>query len=81
MPSSLSLHQFVGERVREKRAQMNDGKLDEVEKKPMIQRLLEHRLPDGALLTERDVVAEHMGHLCVRNHAKARQILTATFLT
>ena len=44
---------------------MSDGKLDDVEKKPLVQRLLEYRLPSGELLPEKDVISEHMGHLCV----------------
>ena len=44
---------------------MSDGKLNDVEKKPLIQRLLEYRLPSGELLPEKDVISEHMGHLCV----------------
>ncbi|KZV73892.1 cytochrome P450 [Peniophora sp. CONT] len=60
--SDKILASFVGERVREKRAGMKGGKLDEVEKKPLVQRLLEYQLPSGELLPEKDVVSEHMGH-------------------
>ena len=44
---------------------MKDGKLDEMERKPLVQRLLEYRLPTGELMPEKDVVSEHEGHLCV----------------
>ncbi|KZV62245.1 cytochrome P450 [Peniophora sp. CONT] len=56
------LARFIGDRVHEKRAEMKDGKLDEMERKPLIQRLLEYRLPSGELMPEKDVVSEHEGH-------------------
>ncbi|KZV73896.1 cytochrome P450 [Peniophora sp. CONT] len=60
--SDKILATFVGERVRERHEQMKDEMLDEVEKKPMVQRLLEFRLPSGELLPEKDAISEHIGH-------------------
>ncbi|KAI0036316.1 cytochrome P450 [Vararia minispora EC-137] len=56
------LAKFIKERVADMRAQMQDGKLQEVEKMPLVQRLLEYRLPSGEPLAEKHIIAEHIGH-------------------
>ncbi|VDB87917.1 unnamed protein product [Peniophora sp. CBMAI 1063] len=60
--SDKILATFVIERVQEKYAQMKKGELDEAEKKPFVQRLLDYRLPSGDHLTKESIVAEHTGH-------------------
>lgn len=71
----------MGDRVREKRAEMKDGKLDEMERKPLVHRLLEYRLPSGELMAEKDVVSEHVGHLCVTSLAASWRELLFLALT
>ncbi|KAI0036319.1 cytochrome P450 [Vararia minispora EC-137] len=60
--SDAILAKFVGARVKHMRAQMQDGKLQEVEKVPLVQRLLEYRLPSGEPMEEKNIIAEHLGH-------------------
>ena len=58
------LLKFVGERVYERRAQMNSGKLGESEKVPMLQRLLEHKYTStDQPMPDHDIISEMMGHM------------------
>ncbi|TFY65879.1 hypothetical protein EVG20_g5213 [Dentipellis fragilis] len=56
--------QFVSARVYETRSQMRDGKMDEHEKVPLLQRLLRYRVgPSDELMSDQDIISEQMGHL------------------
>ena len=48
------------------RAQINAGKLDELDKVPLLQRLIQYRYPtSGELMPDRDIISEAMGHMYV----------------
>ena len=48
------------------RAQMNAGKLDESEKVPLLQRLLQYRYaPSNVMMPDHDIISEAMGHMFV----------------
>ncbi|TFY78766.1 hypothetical protein EWM64_g5247 [Hericium alpestre] len=56
--------EFVTARVHEARSQITDGKMDEYEIVPMLQRLLRYRIGSSTeLISDRDVISEQMGHL------------------
>ncbi|KAH7921089.1 cytochrome P450 [Leucogyrophana mollusca] len=62
--SDKIMGEFVGERVYERRAQMNSGKLGESEKVPMLQRLLEHKYTStDQPMPDHDIISEMMGHM------------------
>ncbi|KAI0317394.1 cytochrome P450 [Amylostereum chailletii] len=60
--SDKIMARFIGNLIADKRASMKDGKLQEVEKRPLVYRLMEYRLPSGELMEDKDIVSEHMGH-------------------
>lgn len=43
------------------------GKMAEAEKLSLLQRMLQHQLPDGRATSDHDIISECMGHLSVRN--------------
>ena len=45
------------------RAQMNGDNNGEREKRPMLQRLMEHRYSASEMMPEHDIISEAMGHL------------------
>ena len=56
--------QFVSERVYQTRAQMNAGKLDDIEKAPMLHRLLNYRYSSTKeAMPDIDIISECMGHM------------------
>ncbi|KXN88975.1 hypothetical protein AN958_06437 [Leucoagaricus sp. SymC.cos] len=61
--SDKIMAEFVSSRVYEMRAQMNNGKIGESEKIPMLQRLLQYRYSSNELMPDHDIISECMGHL------------------
>ena len=48
------------------RAQINAGKLDELDKVPLLQRLIQYRYPtSGESMPDRDIISEAMGQMYV----------------
>jgi Cytochrome P450 len=49
------------------RAQMNAGKIVEVEKVPMLHRLLQYQYPStNSMMPDHDIISEAMGHMLVQ---------------
>jgi len=55
--------QFVIARVQDLRAQDREGKLDNLEKVPLLHRLLHYRYPNEELMPDRDIISEAIGQL------------------
>ncbi|KAI0034864.1 cytochrome P450 [Vararia minispora EC-137] len=71
---SKTLGEFVDRRVKEAKAQLTDGKLHDVEKLSLVQRLIQTRLPSGETMSDVDVVNECIGHLAAGVETTATMI-------
>ncbi|KAG5637814.1 hypothetical protein H0H81_003146 [Sphagnurus paluster] len=61
--SDKIMAEFVSGRVYEMRAQMNAGKMSELDKVPMLHRLLRYRYSTNELMPDHDIISECMGHI------------------